>query len=346
MKNTPKNRKKFLQGYLKILLLWKNKKQDVGKMKKSLRELNVTLPNPKERVVLYENMMDLGTPLRTDLGTNLWTNLRTNLWTNLWTSLRTDLRTDLGTSLGTSLWTSLWTDLWTPLRTDLGTDLRTGTWEYYEFIWPIFIAYFYKDLLTVKKRLSTIKALDKCIKAGVGYLWLSDTTLYALPFPEISIDEEKQLHCENGPACEWVGREKSWWVHGVKVTQKIVETPDKLTKQDWLNEKNLEVRRIIKDRMGENFVKKIGGKTVGKHKDPRIGEVVEIDISPDPEKVAHYLHAKDWSTGRKYYLGIPPTITDPMEAQAWCYSNDKVTFTKNDFEKLYKRILGKEVQRT
>src|SRR3990167_7896891 len=219
MKTTPKNRKKFLQGYLKILLLWKNKKQDVGKMKKSLRELNVTLPNPKERVVLYENMMDLGT------------------------TLRTDSRTDLGTSLGTSLWTSLWTDLWTPLRTDLGTDLRTGTWEYYEFIWPIFIAYFYKDLLTVKKRLSTIKALDKCIKAGVGYLWLSDTTLYALPFPEISIDEEKQLHCENGPACEWVGREKSWWVHGVKVTQKIVETPDKLTKQDWLNEKNLEVRR-------------------------------------------------------------------------------------------------------
>src|SRR3990167_7006825 len=194
MKTTPKNRKKFLQGYLKILLLWKNKKQDVGKMKKSLRELNVTLPNPKERVVLYENMMDLGTPLRTDLGTTLWTNLRTTLWTNLWTSLRTDLgtslgtslrtdlRTDLGTSLGTSLWTSLWTDLWTPLRTDLGTDLRTGTWEYYEFIWPIFIAYFYKDLITVKKRLSTIKALDKCIKAGVGYLWLSDTTLY--PFPK------------------------------------------------------------------------------------------------------------------------------------------------------------------
>ena len=41
MKNTKANRQKFLQGYLKILLSWKNKKQDVVLMKNALEEFKI-----------------------------------------------------------------------------------------------------------------------------------------------------------------------------------------------------------------------------------------------------------------------------------------------------------------
>ena len=283
MKNTKANRQKFLRGYLKILLSWKNKKQNIKLMEKSLKELNKTLPKPDRKVILYKS--------------------RNDLWSDLWSNLKSDLRSDLGSDLRSDLGNDLW------------SDLKSETWEYYESIWPIFVGYFYKNLPTVKRRLPTIKALDECIKSGIGYLWLSSTTLYALPFPKISIDAEKRLHCENGPACEWASDEKFWWIHGVKVTQKIVETPNKLTKNDWLNEKNAEVRRIIQDRMPD-FAKKVGAKRIQKDD---YGELVEIELPNDPEKIARYVKVKDSSTTRLYYLRIPPTVETCKAGIAWSF---------------------------
>jgi len=282
MKNTKANRQKFLQGYLKILLSWKNKKQDVVLMKNALEELNQSL-SKRRKVKLYMGISDL------------------------WSDLGNDL----------------WNDLWNDLGNDLGSNLRSETWEYYEFIWPVFVGYFYKNLPTIKRRIKTIEALDKCIKSGIGYLWLSNTMLYAIPFPKITIDEKKRLHCEDGCAIEWNPKEKSWWFHGVKVTQKIVETPEKLTKNDWIKETNLEVRRIIQERMGERFVKELKGKKIHKG---AYGELLEIDLPNDPDKVARYAHVKDTSTKREYYLRVPPTIADADEAIGWSFEETKETY--------------------
>lgn len=101
----------------------------------------------------------------------------------------------------------------------------------------------------------------------------------------------------------------------MKVTQKIVETPEKLAKKDWLDEKNLEVRRIIQDRMPE-FAKKIGGKTISKD---TFGELLEIDLPNDPEKIARYVHVKDISTTRQYFLRVPPSITTCKAGVAWSF---------------------------
>ena len=145
------------------------------------------------------------------------------------------------------------------------------------------------------------------------------------------------LHNENQAAVEYKDGYGLYMYHGVRVPEKVILQPEKLTKEDWLNEKNLEVRRIIQERMGERFVTEIKGKVVSKHQDKRIGEIIEIDISPDPEKIVHYLHAQDWSTERMYFLRIPPDITDSMEAQAFTYSNERVKLTKEDFEQIYQR---------
>jgi hypothetical protein len=342
MKNTQANRSKFLKGYLKILLSWKDKKQDHNKMFKALEELNQSFPS-KRAIKLYKGISNLGSDFGSDFGSNLGSNLWSNLWSNLgsdfgsnlgsnlWSNLgsdfRSDFRSNLGSNLGSNLWSNLGSNfgsdfgsnlgsnLWSDFRSNLGSDFGSETWEYYEFIWPVFIEHFYKNLPTIKKRIKTIRALDKCIKSGVGYLWLSSTTLYALPFPKISIDNEKRLHAEAKPACIWSDKEKSWWIHGVKVNQKIVETPEMLTKKDWLDEKNLEIRRVIQDRMPD-FAKKLGAKRIQKDS---YGELLEIDLKDDPEKVARYVKVKDASTPREYYLRCPPTMKTAKEAIAWSF---------------------------
>ena len=137
--------------------------------------------------------------------------------------------------------------------------------------------------------------------------------------------KENRFHSKTEPAIRWKGGSKLYFVHGVKVNEKIILHPEKLTKRDWVKEENLEVRRIIQDRMKERFVTEVDGKVIKKNKDPHIGEVIEIDIAPDPEKIARYLHVKDYSTDRMYFLRIPPTINDPVEAQRWSYDIPDLT---------------------
>ena len=276
MKNTKANRTKFLQGYLKILLSWKEKEQDVSLMKKSLEELNETL-SIKRKVVLYKNINDLGNDLRSDLWNDLGSDIRNNLWS------------------------------------DLGNNLRNITWEYYEFIWPVFVGHFYKNSPTIKRRIKTIQALDKCIKSGVGYLWLSSTTLYAIPFPKISIDSEKRLHNEQGPACEWNEKEKSYWFHGVKVNEKIIMHPEELMKKDWMDEKNTEIRRVMLDRK-PSLINELGMKI---QKDT-CGELWKMELPDDPDKIAVFIHVQDTSHPDKWYFErVPPTIQTCREGVAW-----------------------------
>ena len=194
----------------------------------------------------------------------------------------------------------------------------------YDFDWFIF-CYEYKQANKEKinendeKYLAYCEILMSAKEAGLGYRIEYEDTLYLVPTPLVKIDSENRFHYEKGPAILWKSGSKFYFIHGVKVTEKIVMHPEMLIKQDWLDETNTEVRRIIQDKMGSRFTTEVGGKVIAKYKDIRIGEIVEIDISPDPEKVARYLHAQDWSSKRMYFLRIPPKISDPMEAQAWTY---------------------------
>lgn len=151
--------------------------------------------------------------------------------------------------------------------------------------------------------------------------------LYIFRKPEIlARDEEGRLHSEQGMAYKFRDGNGFYFYHGVKVDSKVIESPEKLTKKDWLNESNLETRRVIQERMPD-FVKKIGGKTIDTSKR---GKLIEIDLGSDPEKIARYVQVKDSSTAREYFLRVPPTINEVNEAIGWTFglTEDEYTPTK------------------
>jgi hypothetical protein len=156
----------------------------------------------------------------------------------------------------------------------------------------------------------------KAIECGVGYRVEWEDALYLVPDRICRIDEQNRFHSLTGPAIWWKGGHEFYFVNGVLVPEKIVKTPEKLTKRDWVKEKNLEVRRIIQERMSD-FVKKIGGKRIDKSLK---GELYEIDLKDDPEKIAHYIKVKDASTSRIYYLRVPPTVEKVDEAISWTFN--------------------------
>ena len=171
-----------------------------------------------------------------------------------------------------------------------------------------------KDKATLKLiaiETQTLKALEN----GLAWYFPMQDKLILVPLPEFSFDEEQKLHAENKPAIYWKGGAKFYFYHGVKVDKKLIESPEKLTKKDWLNESNLEIRRVIQERMPD-FAKKIGGKKIDTSEK---GELIEVDLGSDPEKIARYVKVKDGSTAREYFLRVPPTIQKVNEGIAWTF---------------------------
>ncbi|GCE29571.1 hypothetical protein KDA_50550 [Dictyobacter alpinus] len=85
----------------------------------------------------------------------------------------------------------------------------------------------------------------------------------------------------------------------------IILHPERLTKRDWIQQRNVEVRHAIQERLGnERFVEMIGGKKIDTG---RRGKLIEIKLGyRDPERVARFVQVQDSSTKRQYYLRVPP----------------------------------------
>ncbi len=98
---------------------------------------------------------------------------------------------------------------------------------------------------------------------------------------------------------------------------KVILQPEALTRKDFLKERNVEVRRIIMERMGDRFVPELRGRVI--NTGPR-GHLYEVKLPDDPERVAHYVCVQDASTPRQYFLRVPPHIRTAAEAVAWTFS--------------------------
>ncbi|QBD75737.1 hypothetical protein EPA93_06840 [Ktedonosporobacter rubrisoli] len=136
----------------------------------------------------------------------------------------------------------------------------------------------------------------------------------------LECDEQGRLHSASGRCLQY--RDGWGWYawHGVRMPEKIILHPQQLTREDWLQEHNVEVRRVIQEQLGnDRFVELIGGKYIDTG---TRGNLIEVDLGNDPEGVAHYVQVRDASTQRQYSLRVPPSIRRADEAIAWTFGLD------------------------
>jgi hypothetical protein len=150
-----------------------------------------------------------------------------------------------------------------------------------------------------------------------GY-WLGKAVALVVRRPNVlTLDEAGRLHCATGKAMEYRDGWGFYAWHGVEVSERVILAPERLTREDFLRERNLEVRRIIQERMGSRFVWELEGKYIDGGPP---GVLYEVELPGDPERVARYVQVQDASTDRYYFLRVPPTIQTAAEAVAWSFN--------------------------
>src|SRR5262249_11297511 len=125
------------------------------------------------------------------------------------------------------------------------------------------------------------------------------------------------LHSATGKCLEYRDGWGFYAWHGVRVPEKVILAPETLTREDFFQEPNVEVRRVIQERMGQRLVPELRGRVLDAG--PR-GTLYEVALPGDPERVACYVQVRDASTARQYVLRVPPTVQTAAEAVAWTFS--------------------------
>jgi hypothetical protein len=262
------------------------------------------------------------------VGASLWANVRESVETSVGASLWASIREIVKASLGVSLWASVTH----PIQVSLGDGssshvLASGGYSVYYSFWDRvqdsvrayenaeWLALFqFFDVYLAPNALHALARFNQLVS---GY-WLGQEVALVVRHPPLLCrDAAGRLHNETEKCLEYHDGWGFYSWHGVLVPEQVILAPEELTREDFLYAWNMEARRIIQERMGEEFMSKLGGVVIDAG--PR-GILYEVELpADDPEGVARYVQVRDVSTRRQYFLRVPPTIQTAAEALAWSF---------------------------
>lgn len=233
------------------------------------------------------------------VGMPVWQAIRENVGERLWRAVAGDARCWLSPWVRDSFWDTATYGTWHSIRAfDESPTLAEVRF---------FDEYFEPNQAGARARFN---------EQVSGY-WLGQRLALLVRHPRLlTLDSAGRLHGETTRCVEYRDGWGFWAWHGVEVPDNVILAPDELTRDDFLHASNVEVRRVIEERMGERFVPEIGGKFLDSSSR---GVLYEIDLPNDPDRVARYLQVQDPSTGREYYLRVPPDIATAEAAAAWTF---------------------------
>lgn len=213
-----------------------------------------------------------------------------------------------------------------PVWTSLGNSLEACVQDSYfieRIVWNGVRAYNRASVLACYHFLDTYLAPNAAhalapFNALVSGYWTGRELALLVRRPRVlALDQEGRVHSATGRCVEYRDGWGFYAWHGVRVPERVILAPETLTREDFLSEQDVEVRRVIQERMGERFVSELGGVVIDAG--PR-GTLYEVALpEDDPEQVARYVRVQDASTFRQYFLRVPPTVQTAAEAVAWTF---------------------------
>lgn len=167
--------------------------------------------------------------------------------------------------------------------------------------------------------------------ASAGPWWALEGLAIVSERPLVAaLDPRGRLHSESGPAIAWADGTAIWAWHGVAVPDWVVTEPERITVHAIGAEPNLEVRRVMIERLGwERIVKEGGAELVHADATGKLWElsrttdwswnrarfVEVINSTPEPDGSRHH-----------YFIRVPPEMQTAKQAVAWTFDLGEIEY--------------------
>jgi hypothetical protein len=242
-----------------------------------------------------------------------------SVWASVWSvgasvvdSMLDSVGASVRASVGDLMWHWVWDSVGASVWTSVPDSVADSVVAYHHAFWLAFARFF--GVYLAPNDLHALAAFNELVS---GY-WLGQEAAVVVRRPRLLCrDAEGWLHSPTGKCLEYPDGWGWYAWHGVRVPEKVILAPERLTREDFLNERDVEVRGVIQERLGERFVRELGGQVIDTGPRGTLYEVLLPD--DDPERFARYVQVQGASTQRQYVLRVPPTMQTAAEAVAWSF---------------------------
>ena len=163
--------------------------------------------------------------------------------------------------------------------------------------------------------------------ARKGFMLLAQSCRRFWPFKDavilverpilLQVDENGRLHSGSGPAKQYRDGESTWAWRGVQVPSFVITDPAKITVDQILAEKNVEIRRVMIERYGVDRFMLDSDTAVVDANEEHGAELIKINLPHDPEKCLCALKLRCASSNAVYIVMVPPEMRTATQALAW-----------------------------
>ncbi|HEY7357067.1 MAG TPA: hypothetical protein VH590_11395 [Ktedonobacterales bacterium] len=223
-----------------------------------------------------------------------------------------DIEAYVGHDVAFRVWNSIGRRIEDNLAVSVGRTTKASVMAYHEASW-LALFHFYATYLAPNELEASAH-----FNALVSGYWLGPKDAVIVRRPKVlARDAAGRLHSATGKCVEYHDGWGFYALHGVQVPAKVILAPEQLTRDDFLNEPDMEVSHIIQERMGSRFVPELGGRVI--ESGPR-GTLYEVRLpGDDPEQMARYIQVQDFSGRSQYFFRVPPTIQTAADAVHWSF---------------------------
>jgi sarcosine oxidase delta subunit len=218
-----------------------------------------------------------------------------------------------------SVWASVGASVRASVEASVGAINADNYCNYTDFGWTAWIDFFCEENFTKDNPIWVKFNIWKhFLGAGVFETYSFQNICFVVKSPtKIIKNENGALHNPTGPAIEFPDGYCQYYINGRNLPAWIWEQRDAITKERFLQEKNAEIRGGMYAVLGQKKVfDLIGASEISRKFANNETYVLYRTNEKIGDKYWQWVGVKCPSTATEYLLGVPDTVTCPIEAVA------------------------------
>ena len=275
---------------------------------------------------------ELGSSIRASVWSSVeasvWDSVGASVWDSVWDSVGDSVEASVWDSVGASVWDSIWDSV--------GASVDASVWDSVDIFhsYPSYIGLSNYGRISFYDFFEKINILDnfnfkqykKILKSRVFNAYEFDNCVFAIQPPiYVELNSQGRLHSTSTAAVKFRDGSSYYFINGRPIPKWVVENKDSIIKDQFLQEKNLDIKGAIYEVLGaEGIINLLGAEITDTntihHANGDI-ETVELlktketfpELGDDPMA---WVKMTCPSTGTNYLVGVDPQYNDAIEAIA------------------------------